>query len=125
MEGNLKIMRRRKKKSQNLDNAAEAEADKAEVRPPPQHTIIQGAGLRSARKGLGQAPETLTSPPWWSLMKAATLTVLFPGTSLPALLIRSKNLEGIKNHSKKGRNLKFPLPSMLPMMKMSKKLSQS
>jgi hypothetical protein len=69
------IMRRRKKKSQNLDNAAEAEADKAEVKLPPQHTIIQGVGLRSARRGPGQAPETLTSPPWWSLMRAVTLTV--------------------------------------------------
>ena len=69
------IMRRRKKKSQNLDNAAEAEADKAKVRPPPQHTISQGVGLRSARRGLGQAPETLTSHPWWSLMRAVTLIV--------------------------------------------------
>jgi hypothetical protein len=58
-------------------------------------------------------------------MRAVTLTVWFPGTSLPALLIRSKNLEGIKNHSKKGRNLKFPLPSLLQMMRMSKKLSPS
>jgi hypothetical protein len=125
LEGNLKIMRRRKKRTQNLDNAAEAEADRAGVRPPPQHTIIQGVGLRSARRGPGQAPAIPTSPPWWNPMRAVTLTVLFLGTSLPALLIRSKNLEGIKNHSKKGRSLKFQSSSMLPMMRMSKKLSPS
>jgi hypothetical protein len=69
------IMRRRKKRSQNRDNAAEAEADKGGVKPPPQHTIIQRAGLRSARRGPGQTPETLISPPWWNPMRAVTLIV--------------------------------------------------
>jgi hypothetical protein len=67
------ILRRRKKRYQNRDNAAEA--DKGGVKPPPQHTIIQGIGLRSARRGPGQTPETLTSPPWLNPMRAVTLIV--------------------------------------------------
>jgi len=119
------LRKRRKKICHHSEN--EAKAAKAGGKPPPpQHPIIPGARFLSGRRGLGQTPATQISPPWWSPMRKVTLIVEFLETSLPALLIPTRNLREIKNHSKKGRSLKFQLSTaMLQMTMMSKKLSPS